>query len=449
MEQMSIFKECDIRGVYGENLNEETAFLIGRAIGSVLTGKELVIGGDVRISTPALTENLIKGLLESGAHIINIGTVPTPLMYFAKKHLKTAGGVMVTASHNPPEYNGFKIILGEMPVTPEDLKALEKKMKQRDFTTGEGSLREVSIEQDYERFVLPLVQPERKLKVVIDACNGSMSELAPHLFSRAGYEVVELFCSFDGNFPNRNPNPAMYDNLVILREYVVKEGADLGVAFDGDGDRVIFVDDQGRFCESERSFVILIREYLKNTTSSVVYDGKSSSVVKNCITRMGSKPIMERSGHAFIKRTFLENSSVLAGEVSGHFFFHELEFDDGLYAALKMAAILSKQEMSMAGIMDGIEKTTITPDVRIKMDEESILALMENLSNWEKKYPVSRLDGIRIEFPSGWILVRRSVTEPCITIRLEANTVKEAKEISRSVFASQYEDIDRIILKNL
>jgi len=446
---MSIYKECDIRGIYGKDLDDKTAYLIGRAVGTRLTDQSIVVGGDARTSTPALTRQLIEGLCESGAHVIDLGLIPTPLMYFAKNFLKTEGGIMVTASHNPSEYNGFKVMFGEWPVQPQELKDLERSITKKDFITKPGTLKTHSIEKNYADYVLPQVTPRKKLKIVVDACNGASSLLAPQLFRDAGHDVVELFCSFDGNFPNRNPNPAVYDNLAILREYVVKEGADLGVAFDGDGDRVVFVDDQGRFCESERSFVILIREYLKNTTSSVVYDGKSSSVVKNCITRMGSKPIMERSGHAFIKRTFLENSSVLAGEVSGHFFFHELEFDDGLYAALKMAAILSKQEMSMAGIMDGIEKTTITPDVRIKMDEESILALMENLSNWEKKYPVSRLDGIRIEFPSGWILVRRSVTEPCITIRLEANTVKEAKEISRSVFASQYEDIDRIILKNL
>ena len=446
---MSIYKECDIRGIYGKDLDDKTAYLIGRAVGTRLTDQLIVVGGDARTSTPALTRQLIEGLCESGAHVIDLGLIPTPLMYFAKNFLRTEGGVMVTASHNTSEYNGFKVMFGEWPVKPQELKELERSITKKNFITKAGTLKTHSIETNYADYILPQVTSRIKLKIVIDACNGASSLLAPQLFRDAGHDVVELFCSFDGNFPNRNPNPAVYGNLTSLQESVVKERADLGVAFDGDGDRVVFVDDKGRFCESERSFVILIREYLKNTSSSVVYDGKSSSVVKNCITGMGNKPIMERSGHAFIKRTFLENRSVLAGEVSGHFFFHELGFDDGLYAALKMANILSRQEMSMAGIMDGIEKTTITPDIRIKMGEENILALMENLSHWEKKYPVSRLDGIRIEFPSGWILVRRSVTEPCITIRLEAKTVKEAKEISRSVFASQYEGIDRIIFNNL
>jgi phosphomannomutase/phosphoglucomutase len=446
---MSIYKECDIRGIYGQDLNDETAYLLGRAVGTRLIDQSIVVGGDARTSTPALIQQLIKGLSQSGAHVINLGLIPTPLMYFAKKALKSAGGIMVTASHNPSEYNGFKIMIGEWPMQPQELKGLEENIIKKDFIEKSGTMKTYSIEKEYADFILPRVQPRRKLKIVIDAGNGASSELAPQLFRKAGYEVVELFCSFDGNFPNRNPNPAVKGNLLRLQEYVVSEAADLGIGLDGDGDRVIFVDNRGHHCESERSFVILIEEYLKNKKSSVVYDGKSSSIVKNCITRLGSKPIMERSGHAFIKRTFLENGSELAGEVSGHFFFSELGFDDGLYAALKMSSILSEQDLSMADIMDSIEQTIITPDLRIEIEEDRIADLMENLSDWEHKYPVSRLDGIRIEFPTGWVLVRRSVTEPCITIRLEADTLKAAKEMSNSVFGNKYDDINRVILKSL
>jgi len=446
---MSIYKECDIRGIYGQDLNDETAYLLGRAVGTRLTGQSIVVGGDARTSTPALTQQLIKGLCQSGAHVINLGLVPTPLMYFAKKALKSAGGIMVTASHNPSEYNGFKVMFGEWPVQPQELKDLEENIIKKDFIEKSGTVKTYSIEKEYADFIFPWVKPRRKLKIVIDAGNGALSELAPQLFRNAGYEVAELFCSFDGNFPNRNPNPAVKGNLLSLQEHVISETADLGIGFDGDGDRVVFVDNLGQHCESERSFVILIEEYLKNKKSSVVYDGKSSSIVKNCITRLGSKPIMERSGHAFIKRTFLENGSELAGEVSGHFFFSELGFDDGLYAALKMSSILSKQELSMAELMDTIEQTVITPDLRIEIKEDRIVDLMANLSGWEHKYPVSRLDGIRIEFPAGWVLVRRSVTEPCITIRLEADTLKTANEMSNSVFGNKYDDINRIILKSL
>jgi phosphomannomutase/phosphoglucomutase len=446
---MSIFKECDIRGIYGKNLNEENAYLLGRGIGSILPGKDIVVGGDARVSTPVLTEHLIRGLMQSGAHVINLGTVPTPLMYFAKKFLDTAGGVMVTASHNPSEYNGFKLILGDIPVSPEDLKALEGRVERKDFTEDVGSLTDYSIEKDYENFILPLVKPDRKLKIVIDACNGAMSRLGPELFSRSGHEVVELYCTFDGRFPNRNPNPAVPGNLADLQAMVVSEAADLGVAFDGDGDRVVFVDNRGRYCESERSFVILLREYLSKEVSSVVYDGKSSSVVKNFIESSGSRGIMERSGHAFIKKTFLENDSILAGEVSGHFFFRELGFDDGLFAALKLTRIISRGRETLAERIDGIEKTVITPDLRIAMDDNSVSRIMDYLSGFEKEHPVSRLDGIRIEFPEGWLLVRRSVTEPCITVRLEADTIEALENVSAIVFGSEYPDIHKALIESV
>lgn len=443
---MSIYKECDIRGVYGKDFDGDTAYRVGRAVGTKLTGQTVVVGGDARTSTPVLSMRLIAGLTESGADVTDIGLVPTPVVYFAKKFLSAPGCVIVTASHNPSEYNGFKIMLGDWPVTPEDLKELEEMIEAEDFAEGRGTVKKYSIEKDYADYVLSLVKPQRKLKVVIDACNGAASELAPLLFKKAGHEVVELFCSFDGTFPNRNPNPAVYTNLTVLQKMVTDEKADLGVAFDGDGDRVVFIDDKGRYCESERSFVIFIEEYLKGKKSSVVYDGKSSSVVKNCIIRLGSKPIMERSGHAFIKRTFMENNSELAGEISGHLFFKELGFDDGIYGALKLSEILSRKSVPLSAIMDSIEKTVITPDLRIGIDENLIEELFTSLSAWEERYPVSRLDGIRIEFPRGWVLVRRSVTEPVVTIRLEAETKEEAMNISSKVFGKKYWDINKAVL---
>jgi phosphomannomutase / phosphoglucomutase len=446
---MSIYKECDIRGIYGKDFNDETAYLIGRAVGSRLNSKSIVVGGDVRESTPSLVKNLVEGLVQSGAQVIDLGRVPTPLMYFAKNLLKAGGGIMVTASHNPAEYNGFKLMIGDWPVRPKDIKNIEADIIAKNFIEKAGSIRTYSIEKEYIDFILPKVKSHRKFKVVIDACNGSMSEIAPKLFSQAGYEVIKLFCTFDGKFPNRNPNPAVYSNLTTLQTRVIAEKADLGIAFDGDGDRVVFVDNLGRYCESERSFVILIKEYLRNKKSSVVYDGKSSSVVKNCITGLGSRAILERSGHAFIKKTFLENSSELAGEISGHFFFKGLGYDDGLYASLIMAGILSGQKLMMSEIMDEIEKTVITPDLRVKIEKDSMVKLMNDLSDWEHKYPVSRLDGIRIVFPSGWILVRKSVTEPCITIRLEADNIENAEEISRTIFEKKYANIHRIILESL
>jgi phosphomannomutase / phosphoglucomutase len=446
---MSIFKECDIRGVYGEDLFDETAYLLGRAVGTKYFGQTIVLGGDVRNSTPSLTAELTKGLYQSGAHILNIGIVPTPLMYFSKKKLKATVGIMVTASHNPAKYNGFKLMFGDWPVRHEEISTLEEKITQKAFVNKPGKIEYLSMEEDYKDFILSKVQPKRKLKVVIDACNGVTSELVPKLFAQLGYEVDTLYCSFDGNFPNRNPNPAVYSHLTALQKRVFDIGADLGIAFDGDGDRVVFVDNRGNCCESERSFCIFLDNYLFDKKTSVVYDGKSSSVVKRKIMQLGSEPIMERSGHAFIKRTFLENDSELAGEISGHFFFKELGFDDGIYASLKMAQILSQKEESLATLMDRIEKTVITPDLRIYLVDTEIKELMEDLSTWEHEYPVSRLDGLRIEFKDGWILVRRSVTEPCVTVRLEAHSLISAQKLSEKIFGEKHTAIHDLIIGNL
>jgi phosphomannomutase/phosphoglucomutase len=258
------------------------------------------------------------------------------------------------------------------------------------------------------------------LRVVLDCGNGTMSEIAPAAFAKLGYDVKPLYCQFDGRFPNRDPNPAVYKNLRELQDEVVKTGAAFGAAFDGDGDRVVFVDDRGRVVQSERSLVVFIKEYLKSGPSSVVYDLKSSSVVRDAILEMGGKPVMERSGHAFIKRKFLEKRSKLAGEISGHFFFGELGYDDGLYASLRMAQIIGRSGKKLSEIVDLIPETLITPDIRVFCPyerQDEWLSLVEELG---KDLEISRIDGVRVQFPDGWLLVRKSVTEEGVTIRCEA-----------------------------
>lgn len=429
---MSIFKDCDIRGVYKEELDEASAYEIGRALGTTMEGKTMVVGGDARVSTPALKESLIKGLYDSGARILDIGMVPTPIFYFAKSFLKVDGGVTVTASHNPAKYNGFKITMGDMPVKPEDIYKLEEIVKNKAYSEAKGEIIDIShidINEEYKNFVKKLTKSYGKLKVVIDAGNGATSKIAPEIFREFGYEVVELFCEFDGTFPNREPNPAVYKNLEKLQEKVLETHADLGVAFDGDGDRVVFVDEKGRISVSEESLVVFIREYLKDKPSSVVYDIKSSSIVKRETEKYNSKAIMERSGHAFIKRTFLNNDSALAGEISGHFFFKELGHDDGIYGALKMAEILTKNKMSLGEYADSIEKTLMTPDLRIPYPREEQIGLLNKVESLKSKYTVSKLDGVRVQFEKGWALIRQSVTEPIVTIRFEAENEAEMSKI--------------------
>lgn len=425
---MSIYKECDIRGIYGKEFDEATAYEIGRAIGTMSFGKTMAVGGDVRISTPVLKAQLIRGLLESGANVTDLGMVPTPAFYYALSHLPVFGGVTVTASHNPASYNGFKLMFGNMPTNPAEISEIERHVSDKDFTAGSGKLEFTDILPSYmkslkDRFV------HGNIKVVIDAGNGAMSRLAPEIFEELGYEVVRLYCEFDGNFPNRAPNPAAYENLNALRKAVTDNKADLGMAFDGDGDRVVLVDNRGEVVKSEQSLVIFIGKYLKDKQASVVYDLKSSSVVKDKILEMGGIPLIERSGHAFIKRRFLDNNSVLAGEISGHFFFGELGYDDGLYASLVMSEIILGSGVTLSEMTDKIPHTLITPDIRVFCPYPERDGWLDRVRALGDKYDISEIDGVRVEFPFGWLLVRKSVTEEGMTIRMEARDDSALKEI--------------------
>ncbi len=425
---MSIYKDCDIRGVYNEELMDAEAYEIGRAVGTLLHGKTVVVCGDARTSTPALKKQLMKGLRESGANLLDLGLEPTPVFYFAKDILAADGGVMVTASHNPAKYNGFKISLGEQPITTEDIRNIETLVQTKEYTTGEGTLRELDVERDYVYFIKQNIRAGRR-SVVVDAGGGATSILAPRIFSEMGYEVFPLFCKYDGQFTQRDPNPAVYENLTALQAEVQRAGADFGVAFDGDGDRVVFVDDTGATVTSERSLCVFMSAYMKDRVSSVVYDLKSSSIVKQTAEQLGSKAIMERSGHAFIKKTFLENKSCLAGEISGHFFFEELGHDDGIFAALKMGEILSERNEKFSQIIARIPTTVITPDIRIAWRYEEQDALLEHIKQFGANYEMSFLDGVRVEFGYGWLLIRKSVTEQGITLRIEADTQENVKKI--------------------
>ena len=428
---MSIYKDCDIRGVYGLELDEATAYEIGRAVGTKMQGKTMVVGGDARVSTPALKEKLIQGMVDSGANIIDAGLTPTPMFYFAVKHCQADGGVTVTASHNPPKYNGFKMIFGHLPVQPKDVAEIRQMVESKAFSQGQGSITKMDVTEAYKAEIKGFVKKCADLKVVVDAGNGAESEVAPALFRELGYDVVELYCQFDGTFPNRDPNPSVYKNIKTLQEKVLEEKAQLGVAFDGDGDRVVFVDDKGGIMTSEESFVVMIRDYLKEDPSSVVYDLKSSSIVEREITSYGAQAIMERSGHAFIKRTFLQNNSALAGEISGHFFFRELGYDDGLFAAVKMAEIVGKSGMPLSEISQKLERTLITPDIRIHFPTEEQDGLLAKIEEKGQAYGVTKLDGVRVKFPTGWMLIRKSITEPCVTLRSEAKDAVEMVKIKK------------------
>lgn len=429
---MSIFKDCDIRGIYGTELTDGDAYRIGRGLSAMLPpGAVMRVGGDVRLSTPALKENLIRGLTDSGVRVEDLGLIPTPALYYALANGRADGGATVTASHNPPEHNGVKFMLGGEIVSRAITERLQDIIRRGDFIDGAGSAAPLDIMPAYLASLTKRFGARRPLHVVVDAGNGAMSLAAPAAFRGVGYSVTELFCQFDGAFPNRDPNPAEYDRLGAVCQKVTEVGADFGVAFDGDGDRAVFIDNLGRPVQNEKSLVLFIRHLLKNRPTPVVYDQKSSSVIRKTVLAMDGAPIPERSGHAFIKRKFLEVGAAVAGEVSGHFFFGELGYDDGLFAALMMAEMLCLSEKTLAELADGIILPPISPDLRIPCAYGEQDACLERVEALKEAHPcsVSKLDGVRLEFEDGWALVRKSVTAEQLTLRTEAETESRLSEI--------------------
>ena len=436
---MTIFKTCDIRGVYDEELDDQTAYQLGRAIGQRYPGRAVVVGGDQRVSTPALKRALIEGLCCSGACVVDLGLLPTPTFYHAKRKLGAPAGVMVTASHNPPKYNGFKVMLGDLPVEPEDVQQLAADIAAlppapRADGACPANITQVDILPDYQALLLttfPALAPRR---VVVDAGNGSMWQMAPAVLRACGQDVVELYCTPDGRFPNRDPNPSVPAHLRELCRRVVETGAALGVAYDGDGDRAIFVDRRGRILPADHVLVLLLRHMLRlHPGGGVVYDLKSSSVVADETRAAGGRPLMEKSGHAFIRRRLILEHAVLGGEVSGHYFFGALGGDDALYATLLLLRALDDLGLELAEAIDTVPSYPITPDLRLPCDSARARRILDDLQAAFADHPIERLDGVRVQFPSGWALARTSVTEPLLTLRFEAHSQAELAAIQRQV----------------
>lgn len=443
---MSIFHACDIRGIAGKTVTEEMAYKIGLAIGVKLAGQHVVVGGDVRLSTPALKPPLMKGLAESGCQVTDIGTVATPVFYYAIKELKGAGGVMVTASHNPAPYNGFKPVLGLQPVTEEDVAELGRMVEAGTRVYGEGRIAQVEI---IDRYIEKISRLARKnpMKVVVDAGNGATAHIAPRLFRKMGYEVIELFCEGDGNFPNRPPNPALAENLTALCDKVRETGARLGVAFDGDGDRVAFVDENGRPVDNDDIIVLLARYYLEQQPGgAIIYDAKCSMVAPEEVAKAGGRAVMARAGHTFSKAAFLREEALFAGEISGHFFFRELGNDDGMFAGLKICEFVAEHG-NLSALVDSIPNYILTPDIRVKYlgaDKEDIL---DQAATRLAAYKPNRIDGVRIEFADGWGMIRSSVTEPLFTFRFEAKTQERLQEITALLLSALPENIKEEAMK--
>ena len=441
-----IFRAYDIRGIVGETLTKESVKLIGQAIGSEAKARKqaaVVVGRDGRTHGPELSEALAEGIRAAGLDVIDIGMVPTPVLYFATYHLELGSGVMLTGSHNPPEYNGMKIMLGEETLSGEAIKALRERIVNNDLETGQGNLQSVDVNADYVRRIsddIPL-SLGNSFKLVVDAGNGVAGAIAPQLYRALGHDVIEMYCDVDGNFPNHHPDPSQPENLSELIERVKKEDADLGFAFDGDGDRLGVVDKEGNIIWPDRQLMLLAKDVLtRNPDAPIIFDVKCSRYLKTMIESCGGKPVMWKTGHSLIKAKLKELNAPLAGEMSGHIFFKErwYGFDDALYTGARMLEVLANTEGTPSEIFDAIPDGISTPELRVKLDELEHGGFMEELMEQQNfaGAEITDIDGVRADFEDGWGLVRPSNTSPYLVLRFEAES-NEALQRIQEAFRSQ------------
>ena len=428
----SIFRAYDIRGVVGETLTQGVARLIGRAIGSEARDRgltEIVVGRDGRLSGPDLVAALIAGLRSTGIDVIDIGAAPTPVTYFAGYHLRTGSGISVTGSHNPPDYNGFKIVLGGETLSEDAILDLHRRIEAERFVDGMGGLQSIDVNQDYIRRITDDIQIERKLKVVVDCGNGIPGAIAPAVLEGIGCEVIPLYCDVDGTFPNHHPDPSDLANLQDLILSVKQVGADLGLAFDGDGDRLGVVTPSGEVIFPDRLLMLFAMDILtRNPGATIIYDVKCTGHLQPLVLQHGGSPLMWRTGHSLIKAKMRETDAALAGEMSGHFFFGErwYGFDDGIYAAARLMEILAGdiEERTPEEVFATLPKGVSTPELKIPMREGEHYRFIEQFRA-RAKFEGARLtliDGVRADWPDGWGLVRASNTTPVLVLRFDADS---------------------------
>jgi phosphomannomutase/phosphoglucomutase len=447
---MSIFRAYDIRGIVGETLTVDIVTQIGHAIGSeaiVRQQPEIVVGRDGRLSGPALQTALIDGLKNAGCQVTDIGVVPSPVLYFATHYLNTGNGVIVTGSHNPAQYNGLKIMLGGDTLSGDTIQALRKRIDMTDFINGQGSVKTVDISHAYLERITQDVKLARPFKVVVDSGNGVTGILAPQLLRALGCEVIELFCEIDGNFPNHHPDPTQLDNLQDLIKAVQENHADLGLGYDGDGDRLGVVDATGKVIWADRQLMLYSMDVLKRQTGAkVIYDVKCSRHLGEVITQHGGQPIMWKTGHSLIKSKMKETGALLAGEMSGHIFFKErwYGFDDALYTSARLLEILSQDSRPPTAVFASLPDAVSTPELKLEVAKEGEhFALMQRILD-TFHFPeatLTTIDGLRVDFKAGWGLVRPSNTTPCLVIRFEASS-QTALEAIQAQFREQFLALD-------
>jgi phosphomannomutase / phosphoglucomutase len=424
-----IFKAYDIRGIVGRNFTPEAVELIGQAIGSEAVARKqsrIVVGYDGRLSGPALATALATGIRKSGIGVIDIGRVTTPMVYFAAHHLKTGSGVAVTGSHNPPDYNGLKMVLGGETLAGEAVQRLRQRIENGDLAHGSGSLARQDITRDYIERIGGDVKLARPMKVVVDCGNGVPGGFAPALYRRLGCEVAELYCEIDGNFPNHHPDPSQPANLQDVQRALAQGKGEIGFAFDGDGDRLGVVTRRGNVIYPDRQLMLFAADVLKRQPgASIIFDVKSTRNLAPWIRQHGGTPVLWKTGHSFIKKKLQESGAALAGEMSGHFFFRErwYGFDDALYAGARLLEILSR-EADPGAVLEALPDAVNTPELHLKLVEGENYALMEKLAKtarFQGARDVITIDGLRVEYVDGFGLARPSNTTPVVVLRFEAD----------------------------
>ena len=448
----NIFKAYDIRGIYGKELTLDAIGLIAKSISNLYPNDNdtIVIGRDGRNSSSEISKALIDSFLKNGKNVIDIGEVPTPLLYFAVNHLSLNSGIIITGSHNPKEYNGLKMIMDSHTLSGGEITRIYDDIIDGAFSNLNflnTSYKNLNISDEYIKQVHRNISIKKKLKIAVDAGNGVAGPIAVEIYRKLGLELIELYCSVDGDFPNHHPNPSDPKNLIDLINEVKKSKCDLGIAFDGDGDRCLILDNKGNIVWPDRQMMIFSKDILsQNQNAKVIYDVKSSRFLANVIKDSGGEPIMCRTGHSYIKKMMRETNAILAGEMSGHVFFNDkwYGFDDGIYCGARMIEIVSNQSIESSEIFADLPNSFSTPEINIPVDKDGIQHdFMEKFKSSAifEDAEISTIDGLRVDYDDGWGLLRASNTTSCLVMRFEAESKGRLLEIKNS-FISQIRKID-------
>lgn len=434
-----IFREYDIRGKVSDDFSPEVVENLGKAFGTFISrsgGQEIALSGDVRLTTPSLIESFKTGVLSTGVDVINIGILPTPANYFSMFKLDVAGAVQITGSHNPPEFNGFKMSRNKKSVFGDSIQDLRSIIEKEDYETGEGDEAPYKIINDYRKMISEKISIERPLRVVMDCGNAAAAICAPDIFKKFNIELTELYCDVDGTFPNHHPDPTVKENLTDLIKLMKTGNYDVGIAFDGDADRVGVVDETGEVIWADQLMALFLPE-LVNPGDEILYDVKCSKALEEEIIKYQGKPVMWKTGHSLIKQKMVELNCKFGGEMSGHIFFADdyYGYDDAIYVAARILQTLSRSKKTLSELRSELPKYFSTPEIRLEAnsDEEKFMISKKAVDYFTANFNCSTVDGVRINFEDGWGLVRASNTQPVIVCRFEATSEERMQQIKKLI----------------